>query len=75
MQSTHPLEAYRQRQDPPMSRALLAKLLGVKRASVFRWEKGRKIDAKLLPEISAKTGISVRALRPDLVELLDEAAQ
>lgn len=76
MADLHPLAAFRAKQTPPMSRADLAELLGVKRASVFRWEKGeRKIDQELLPTISARTGIPARELRPDLAELLNEAAQ
>lgn len=54
----------------------LAKELGVTSISVSRWETGaRKIDDDLLPMVSEKTGIPKRELRPDLVELLGDAAE
>ncbi len=54
-----------------MSRAKLARTLGVARPTVFRWEKGeRQIDAELVPGIAEKTGIPPRELRPDLAELM-----
>jgi len=67
----HPLTAYRQAQKPPLSKAELAAQLGASRASITRWESGvRKIDASLVPDIAAITGIPVRQLRPDLAKLL-----
>jgi transcriptional regulator with XRE-family HTH domain len=76
MATVHPLTEFRLAQDPPWSRAKLAEALNVSRPAVFRWEKGdRKIDAELVPTISEITGIPARVLRPDLVELLGEAAQ
>jgi transcriptional regulator with XRE-family HTH domain len=69
----HPLKAYRESQTPRLSQALLAERLGVKRLTVTRWENGgRKIDASKLPDISAKTGIPAKELRPDLAELMGE---
>jgi transcriptional regulator with XRE-family HTH domain len=74
MEAKHPLQSYRETHE--LSRAALADKLGVQRATVHRWEKGdRKIDAELVPTISEITGIPARVLRPDLVELLGEAAQ
>jgi transcriptional regulator with XRE-family HTH domain len=76
MERAHPLQDFRKRQKPPMSRPALARFLEVSRMSVLRWEKGRqKIDGDLLPKVSEKTGIPKSVLRPDLVELLKEAAE
>jgi transcriptional regulator with XRE-family HTH domain len=76
MEGIHPLKAFRERQDPPLSQDDLAGLLGVARETVTRWESGaRKIDEKKLPVVAGKTGISPKELRPDLAELLGEAAQ
>lgn len=69
MDKIHPLRAYRERHQPPLSRAKLADELGVGRPTLFRWESGaRKIDAERLPEITQKTGIPAKELRPDLYE-------
>jgi transcriptional regulator with XRE-family HTH domain len=69
----HPLKAYREAQSPPLSQAALAKQLGVDRVTVARWEIGkRRIDTSSLPEISAKTGIPAKELRPDIAELMGE---
>lgn len=71
MQENHPLKTYRANQTPPMRRAALARLLGVSKTTVARWEEGiRKIDQDKVSKVSEKTGISARALRPDLAELL-----
>lgn len=54
----------------------LAKELGVASNTVSRWEIGkRKVDGDLVPMISEKTGIPKSELRPDLAELLKEAAE
>lgn len=67
----HPLKAYRKAQTPPLTQDDLAKNLGVKRVTILRWEKGkRKIDSDKVPEISEKTGIAPRDLRPDLATLI-----
>lgn len=59
-----------------MTPAALAKLLGVSRPTVFRWETGaRKIGVDSLEAVSQKTGIPKRELRPDLFEKLEEVAQ
>lgn len=71
MEGIHPLKAFREKQNPPLSQGELADLLGVARETVTRWESGtRKITEQKLPAVSEKTGISPRELRPDLAELL-----
>lgn len=69
MENVHPLRAYRERHQPPLSRAALADQLGVGRPTLFRWESGsRKIDERLLPHVAKETGIPAKELRPDLYE-------
>jgi len=77
MERIHPLKAFREKQDPPLSQRQLADLIGVKRETVTRWESGsRKIDEDKLPTVAQQTGIPKTELRPDLAELMrDEAAQ
>ena len=71
MENIHPLRAYRERHQPPLSRAALASLLDVGRPTLFRWESGaRKIAETHLSKVSERTGIPARELRPDLYELL-----
>jgi transcriptional regulator with XRE-family HTH domain len=67
----HPLTKYREQKN--LSQPELARLLGVGRSTVHRWEAAtRKIDRDLLPTISEKTGIPAKELRPDLVEALEK---
>jgi DNA-binding transcriptional regulator YdaS (Cro superfamily) len=71
MAEVHPLKAFRDAQDPPISQGELADMLGVKRETVTRWEVGsRKVGPDQLPKIAKKTGICPRELRPDLAEKL-----
>lgn len=50
--------------------------VGVARETWARWEIGKhKIDADLVPVVSEKTGIPPRELRPDLAEVMREAAE
>jgi transcriptional regulator with XRE-family HTH domain len=66
---THPLTAFREEHD--LTKAALAALLGVSKASITRWENGRrKPDRAALIRIKNKTGIEPRELRPDLVGML-----
>ena len=59
----HPLEAYRRRTEPPKSKALLAREIGVNRATVGRWERGERTpDRKFLPTIAKLTGASISEL-------------
>lgn len=71
---THPLKAYREQQDPPLSQEQLADLLGRSRVTVTRWESGaRKPEAEDLMVIHVKLGISPALLRPDLALLFSTA--
>lgn len=66
---THALRKYRQ--ENKISQEKLAGRLGVARYTLIRWECGkRKIEPERLSEISEKTGISPRDLRPDLAQIL-----
>lgn len=75
----HPLTVFREAQQPLISQADFADMVGVSRPTVHRWEAGdRKIDVEKLPRVVEVTGIPARILRPDLAELLAdpiEAAQ
>lgn len=76
MDENHPLKEFRERHDPPMSQDQLAKLIGVDRVSVTRWECGARLPAPShLAKIKEVTGIKPQALRPDLAEIMDEAAE
>lgn len=69
MQSVHPLRTYRLSRTPKLSQAGLAKKIGVARLTVLRWETGeRKIDPSKLSQVTEKTGIPAKELRPDLIE-------
>lgn len=63
--SQNPLKDFREREG--LSQADLAKLIGVSRETVTRWENGtRNPDEDKLPTIAEKTGITPSILRPDL---------
>lgn len=69
----HPLETYRQSFSPPLSKADLAKELGLSRSYLHRvllWD--RFLGKTKLKAVAEKTGIAPAALRPDLVEALKE---
>lgn len=70
----HPLQSFRERQQ--LTKAALAKLLGVSRPTAHRWETGaRKIGVDSLSQVSERTGIPKRELRPDLADALEEGVQ
>lgn len=72
--SEHPLKAFRERQDPHMTQDALGKLLGFDRATINRWETGKRLpEPEVLPVICERTGISARELRPDLAEMFGSA--
>lgn len=59
------LQDYRKAND--LSAADLARLIGVTRATVSRWESGdRRVDLRLLGAIESKTGLKRHDLRPDI---------
>ena len=70
MIDAHPLRAYREAHTPKLSQEGLAEKLGVARHTVLRRESGRKIDRSLVSDVSKKTGIPVKDLRPDLLSEL-----
>ena len=72
MAASHPLRKFRE--DRRLTQEALGKELGVTGVTVWRWEKGeRQIDRSLVANVSAKTGIPARELRPDLAELIEAA--
>ena len=72
-----PLTVLKQhRADAGVTQEALAGDLGVSVMTVSRWETGeRKIAAERLSDVSEKTGIPKRELRPDLAESMQEIAQ
>lgn len=67
----HPLRAFRKRQKPPLSQDDLAKVFGVSRVTVTRWESGaRLMDPDYLQVVAERTGIPPAKLRPDLAQVL-----
>jgi transcriptional regulator with XRE-family HTH domain len=69
---TNPLKAFRESRQ--LSKADMARHLGVSRSIAHRWETGeRKIGPDSLAAVSEKTGIPRRELRPDLAEKLEDA--
>lgn len=74
MADKNPLKAFRKAHD--LTQEALGKELEVSGQTVWRWESGdRKISRSLLTKVSDYTGIPARELRPDLAELMNEAAQ
>lgn len=71
MEGNQPLKTYRESNS--LSRDDLAALIGVDRATVFRWETGqRKPGVEKLSKITEVTGIPAKELRPDLAAAMDE---
>jgi len=72
MAETHPLKVYRETRN--LTLTALGRELGVSGVTVGRWESNqRAIGPKILPFVSAKTGIPAKELRPDLAEALEAA--
>lgn len=70
--ANHPLTSFRTANN--LTKAELAALLGVSRATVTRWENGERRPAgPALQGIASKTGIPARELRPDLAEMIEAA--
>jgi transcriptional regulator with XRE-family HTH domain len=70
MNESHPLKSYRERQEPPLTQEDLAKMIGVGKSTISRWEDGkRKIDDELVGVVTEITGIPPAELRPDLAKL------
>lgn len=70
----HPLKAHRKAFG--LTQKALADLLGVERETVARWETGRlNIGTDSLGKVAEATGIPRAVLRPDLAEIMREAAQ
>jgi len=66
---SHVLTSYRNGR----SQVWLAKQLRVTKATVSRWESGRrKIAINLLPKVARITGIPKKDLRPDLALAIEE---
>lgn len=63
----NPLAEFRNRQNPPMSPAALARELDISRSFLLRLEKGdRKAGTDLLKRIKERCGIAPSEMRPDL---------
>lgn len=73
MSQIPPIKTWREQQEPPLSQEGAAKRVGVTRFTWMRWEGGSPIDVDLIPEVSSKTGIPAKELRPDLAELFGAA--
>lgn len=57
---SHPLKTFRESQDPPWSQSRMAEALGVKRTTVWRWERGDRFpERELWPKIRDLTGLSI----------------
>lgn len=70
-EAIHPIEAYRNRADPPLAKAAVAQEIGVARSTITRWERReRRPDNRYLPKLVALTGASVA----ELIGLPDEEA-
>lgn len=71
MERVHPFTIFRDSQTPPLSKAELARLLGVSRSYVHRVEIGeRQVGHELLSVVAEKTGIAPDVIRPDLAKSL-----
>lgn len=56
----HPLTSYRKRTVPPKSKAEVAREIGVNRATIMRWESGkRRPEPRFLSAIARLTGAPI----------------
>lgn len=72
MNEIHPIRAYRERQEPPLSQGQFADRIGVTRFTVMRWEGGSPINEGKVAAVSREIGVPAKQLRPDLVEKHEE---
>jgi transcriptional regulator with XRE-family HTH domain len=71
----HPFEAYRRRQNPPLTQAALGRLLGVTRAYISMLEQNkRRLSVDMAISASVRMGISLAQLRPDIARHLRKQA-
>lgn len=77
--SIHPVRAYRKAQEPPLPLHALAGDIGVTKATLSRIETGdMPLSIELAKKLSARTGIPMSRLLPDLASMFEvqtEAAQ
>ena len=72
MRPMHPLTRYRRDHKPPLSKADLARALGVSRGYLLRIEAGeRQVGIDMLSRTVAATGLPATVLRPDLKQFLE----
>lgn len=72
----NPLTEYRNRQQPPMTPAALARELEISRSFLHRLEAGeRQPGTDLLRKIRDRLGIPPSEMRPDHAALFAEAAE
>ena len=65
---SHPLRLYRERHNPPLTQEQLAALLGTTKATVSRWESGKRVPkTRDLPRIAELTGIHPEELIPEAI--------
>lgn len=77
MEQKHPLQAYREGHTPPLSQTALAEQLRVTKASVSRWEAGKRVprSAIVLRRIAEVTGIMPAEVVLAEVSLAESANQ
>lgn len=74
MDDTHPIRAWRHRQEPPVRLRELADRIGTSTANLSRIENaGQPVSEDLLRPLCAATGLPAAILRPDLAVLFEVA--
>lgn len=67
---------HKYRKDKELTQEEFAKILGITKATVSRYEKGtRKVAIERLAEVSRLTGISRQRLRPDIFKASPQPEQ